>query len=200
MNPLNAHTAIILLAAGGSARLGSPKQLLTFNGKNLLRHAVDVAVVTGCSPVVVVLGSDSDLLRKELEDKSVVMVENTNWKEGMASSIRCGLEWIQQSFQQAERVLILVCDQPFITAALLWQLLEKGEETGMPVIASRYEGVIGTPAVFHKNFFPALMELQGDKGAGKLIAANPKLVATVSFPRGITDIDTAEEYERLKKP
>ena len=193
------NCAIVILAAGGSERLGSPKQLLTYKGKTLLSHAVDTALETGCQSVFVVLGANIDLMRNELKDKPVIVVENTNWQEGMASSIRCGLENISKTILMPDYVIFMVCDQPYVTSSLLLNLLEKRNETGMPIIASCYDDKTGTPALFHKSFFPALMELSGDKGARKLIADNPDKAATVPFPRGITDIDTTSDYELLKK-
>lgn len=189
----------MVLAAGRSARLGSPKQLLSYKGENLLRHAVDNALGTGCQSVFVVLGANIELLREELKDKPVIIVENTGWQEGMASSIRCGLENITNTILRPEIVIFMACDQPYVSSSLLLNLLKKNQETGLPVVASSYDDKIGIPALFHKSLFPALMELTGDKGARKLISENPEKVATIPFPEGIKDIDTASDYELLKK-
>jgi molybdenum cofactor cytidylyltransferase len=197
MNIKISNIAIIILAAGTSSRLGSPKQLLSYKGKNLLRHTVDEALETGCASVFVVLGANSELLRMELKDKPVSIVENTGWQEGMASSIRCGLETITNTILRPDSIIFMVCDQPYVSSSLLLNLVEKKNKTGMPIVASSYEDKMGTPALFHRSFFPALMELKGDKGARKLIADNPDKVATVSFPEGITDIDTKEDFEKL---
>lgn len=196
------NIAIIILAAGKSARLGSPKQLLSYKGKNLLRHTVDEALKTGCQSVFVVLGANSELLKKELKDKPISIVENAGWQEGMASSIRCGLETITNTILRPDCIIFMVCDQPYVSSSLLLSLVDKKNETKMPIVASSYENKsesyrMGTPALFNKSFFPALMELKGDKGARKLIADNLDKVATVEFPEGITDIDTKEDYESL---
>jgi molybdenum cofactor cytidylyltransferase len=191
--------AIVILAAGKSKRLGSPKQLLSFNGKNLLQHAVDEALGTGCQSVFVVLGANINLLKKELKDKPVIVIENAAWQEGMASSIRCALQNIMNTILRLDSVIFMVCDQPFVCSDLLLALVEKKQETGKPIAASMYADKKGTPALFHRSLFPELMKLTGDKGAGKLIADNPDKVATVSFPEGNIDIDTASDYELLKK-
>ncbi len=193
----NEKFAIVILAAGTSARLGSPKQLLTYKGKTLLSHAVDAALETGCQSVFVVLGANIDLLRRELKNKPVIIVENLGWQEGIASSIRCGLENITKTILKPDCVIFMVCDQPYVTSSLLLKLSEKRKETGLPIIASSYNDKTGIPALFHKIFFSALMELTGNKGARKLIADNQDKVATVSFPKGITDIDTKEDYKKL---
>ena len=193
------NCAIVILAAGTSARLGSPKQLLSYKGQNLLRNTVDVALETGCQSVFVVLGANIELLRKELKDKPVIIVENAGWQEGMASSIRCALGNIMSTILRPDSVIFMVCDQPYVSSFLLLSLIEKRLETGLPIVASRYEDKLGTPSLFHKSYFSALMELKGDKGARKLISDNPENVAAVNFPEGITDIDTVSDYELLKK-
>jgi molybdenum cofactor cytidylyltransferase len=199
MNTKVSHTAIVILAAGTSARLGSPKQLLFYKGKTLLRHTVDTALETGCQSVFVILGANSETIRKELNNSPVIIVENTGWMEGMASSIRCALENITNTILRPEMVIFMVCDQPYVNSALLLQLLEKKQETGKPIVASSYGDNTGIPALFHKSLFPALMELKGDRGAKKLISDHPEKVAVVPFAKGITDIDTAADYESLKK-
>jgi len=193
------NCAIVILAAGSSSRFGSPKQLLAFNDKNLLNHSLDAALGTGCQAVYAVLGANRDLMWNELKDKPVIMVENTGWQEGMASSIRCGVEKIMNTLPCPDFIIFMVCDQPYVSSSLLVNLLEKNKETGMSIVGSSYGDTIGTPALFHKNFFPALLELRGDRGARKLIINNPDQVTTVPFPEGIINIDTASDYEMLKR-
>lgn len=198
MNIKITNIAIVILAAGTSSRLGSPKQLLPFRGKNLLRHTVDEALETGCQSVFVVLGANSERLRKELLDKPVSILENTAWEEGLSSSIRYALKNITGTILRPDSIIFMVCDQPYISSSLLLDLVKKKNETGKHIVASSYDNKMGTPALFHRSFFSALMELKGDKGARKLIAENPGQLATVPFPAGITDIDTKEDYENLK--
>ena len=193
------HSAIVILAAGVSKRLGSPKQLLAYKKQNLLRHSVDTALETGCPSVFVVLGANMELLKKELKDKPVIIIENKSWEEGVASSIRAALQNITATILQPDSVIFMVCDQPFVNSALLLNLLDKKNETGMTIVASTYANKLGTPALFDKSFFAALMELKGDKGAGKLIGDNKDKTAAVHFPKGETDIDTAADYELLKE-
>ena len=193
------HTAIVILAAGTSSRLGSPKQLLEYNGKTLLQHAIDTALVTGCPKVMVVLGARADMLKLKLANQPIEILENKNWQEGMTSSIRYALQNITIAGFQPESIIFMVCDQPYVTSSLLMSLVEKSVETGLPIIASGYDDKAGTPAMFHKSMFPQLMDLKGDKGASALLAAQPEKVAIVPFPKGVTDIDTMADYELLKK-
>lgn len=193
------HTAIVILAAGTSSRLGSPKQLLEYNGKTLLQHAIDTALATGCPKVMVVLGARADMLKLELANEPIEVLVNKNWQEGMTSSIRYALQNITIAGFQPESIIFMVCDQPFVTSSLLMSLVEKGVKTGLPIIASGYDDKAGTPAMFHKSMFPQLMDLKGDKGARALLAAQPEKVAIVPFPKGVTDIDTVADYELLKR-
>ena len=193
------HTAIVILAAGTSSRLGSPKQMLEYNGKTLLQHAIDTALATGCPKVMVVLGARADMLKLKLANQPIEILENKNWQEGMTSSIRYALQNITIAGFQPESIIFMVCDQPYVTSSLLMSLVEKSVETGLPIIASGYDDKAGTPAMFHKSMFPQLMDLKGDKGARALLAAQPEKVAIVPFPKGVTDIDTVADYELLKK-
>ncbi len=177
---LNSY-GIILLAAGQSARLGKPKQLLNYKGKTLLEHSLQVAIETELQPIVTVLGSSADLLKKSIEQFSTKVVINEQWSEGMASSIRCGMEELIKITPTIAGVIIMVCDQPYVTAKLLTDLIEKYKYSLKPIIASSYKNNIGTPALFDKTIFALLLSLKGDSGAKKIMKSNPDWVETVSF-------------------
>jgi molybdenum cofactor cytidylyltransferase len=194
------HCAIVLLAAGKSGRLGSPKQVLEYNGKSLLRHSVETALGTGIQPILVVLGAGHALLEKELESiNGIQFVINEGWHEGMATSIRCGVEAALKQDPALEGLIIMVCDQPFVTTELLNELFQRQQTTGMPLVASHFQDNPGVPAFFHKSFFSKLLELKGDSGARKLLKGQSDLVALVAFPGGEIDIDTMNDYTELKE-
>ena len=193
------HCAIVILAAGISNRLGSPKQLLTFNGESLVKHSVNAALKTKMRPVIVVAGANNEAVKKELKGMEIEIADNENWQEGIASSIRCGLSHAQKLNDALNGIIFMVCDQPFITTKLLESLLMKQYETGLPIVASSYGNTTGVPALFHKIYFQELMELKGDSGARKLIKEHGDMVASVDFPKGIIDIDTKKDYEDLLK-
>ena len=195
----SAGYGIILLAAGASTRLGKPKQLLAYQGKTLLQHALQVAVDTCASPVMAVIGAGADIFEQEIK-YPVQAVINNQWEEGMASSIRCGLTQLLNVEPATKAVIIMVCDQPFVTAQLFQDLITKYEQSGKAIVASSYKNSLGTPALFDKTIFAALLELKGDTGAKKLMKANPNQVDEVQFPMGEIDIDTEADYERLPLP
>ncbi len=192
--------AIILLAAGSSSRLGKPKQLLMYEGKTLLQHSLQVAVDTGMQPLVAVIGANADLVKKEVENQAVAVCMNEDWQEGMASSIRNGLQRLLKEAPETNAAIIMVCDQPFVTTKLLMGLVKKYQQTGKPIIASNYDNILGTPALFDKTIFAALLELKGDTGAKKIIKENQDWVESVNFPLGKIDIDTEADYEGLPQP
>ena len=190
-------TALVLLAAGRSARLGSPKQLLVHEGQTLVRRSARTALDAGFGQVYVVLGAAGEAVAKELEGLPVVAVVNEGWEEGMGSSIRKAVEVILSGSTVPDRILVMVCDQPRVTTELLMSLVSDQVSSGKPVAACRYGDISGTPAVFDSTMYPTLLELRGDRGAGKLIASMPDRVETMAFPAGADDIDTMEDYHRL---
>lgn len=189
--------AIVILAAGRSARLGQPKQLLPYHGETLLKHAAHAALQTKLQPVAVVLGDNHALIKKELENLTVTIVVNESWTEGIASSVRIGLHTVLKKDPGVDAIIFMVCDQVHVSASVLNHLLEKQSQTKAPIIASAYKNSMGTPALFHKHFFAQLALLSGDKGAVKIIKENADLTETISFPRGSIDIDTPEDYQSL---
>jgi len=193
------HCCIVILAAGKSNRLGSPKQLLKYKGKSLLQHAADAAIGTGLNPVFVITGARTEMMEKELVNYPVQLIHNESWEEGMASSIRCGVDAAESIKPDVDGILFMVCDQPFAETAVLNELIARQKESGMPISACVYDDIIGTPAIYHKSIFPELMSLQGDIGAKKIINTHKDSLATISFNSGKTDIDTASDYDNLLK-
>lgn len=190
---------LIILAAGRSARLGSPKQLLSYQGKNLLQHTTDAAHESQAGPVIIVMGSDMDEIAAGLDPIHLTIVKNPNWESGMASSISCGINTANNLYPDTEAVILMVCDQPFVNAKLLKDLIKKQEESGSSIVASSYENIHGTPALFHKKHFDELSALTGDTGAKSLIKKYAESIEAIPFDLGSIDIDTIEDYRNLVK-
>lgn len=188
--------AIVILAAGKSARLGQPKQLLPFKGKSLISHCVEIARKV-VEDVVVVTGAERKRIESELKNSAVEIFYNPEWEEGMASSIRSGLNYVTKKNPDICDVIFMVCDQPFVTADLLYKLIKEKEFSTKSIIASCYSEVAGTPVLFDKSIFPELLELKGDIGARKIIIKNKDRMSTVDFPLGNVDMDTADDYKKL---
>lgn len=203
MHPLISHTcesfAVIILAAGSSSRLGSPKQLLVYSGKTLLQTCIDNAKQINANPVILVLGANKKLIEDHTDTNGVIVTENGNWKSGIASSITVALSALYNTFPDTDCIILMVCDQPFADSTILNKLLLKQKETGKPIVACKYEGTKGTPALFHRSLFHELAALKGDSGAKVILTKYENESAYISFKAGGIDIDTVEDYKNLSK-
>lgn len=178
-------TAAVILAAGASTRLGRPKQLIEIGGETLLDRAVRIANEVGCWPVVVVLGAEARSVLSRCSLRSVAVLVNPWWQEGMASSLRLGVGAIASW----DGVVLMTCDQPAVTPEHLQALAASGEVT-----ASAYGARRGVPAYFPAASFPALLKLSGDAGARELLQNAP----AIDLPGGEVDIDTADDLARAR--
>lgn len=189
---------LVILAAGGSSRLGRPKQLVEYRGRSLLRHVAEAGVASACRPIVVVLGAHAAQLGPELRGLPVQVAENPDWARGMATSLRRGLETLEAIDGGIGAAVILLCDQPRVSARTIDALVEAWRTAGKRIIASEYAGVAGVPALFDRSLFPALQALEGEAGARRIIAAQTDEVHRVPFPEGALDIDTPQDCEQLR--
>ncbi len=185
--------AILILAAGNSNRLGSAKQLLPFQNTTLLGNTIAVAKSTGL-PIVAVVGARQDEIVSEINKHNIAFVMNENWQTGLSSSLQTGLHYLENEYKPLDAILVMVCDQPFISEKLLKELVEKYQTTQKSV-ASFYDEILGIPAIITKDFFSEIYQLTGDKGARQIINTND--FEKVIFAKGEIDIDTAEEYDKF---
>lgn len=194
---IHQNSSIIILAAGESSRLGSPKQLLPYAGSTLLQHSIDVAHASAVETTIVILGANADLISSAINNTKIKVVIHNEWKEGLASTIRFGLNLITTMNPLTEVLIFMVADQPFTTTALLNQLLDTHRTHGSKIVACKYEDSFGTPVLFHNSFFPELLQLKGDVGAKSLVRKYLNETAFVPFSKGHIDIDTIDDYDNL---
>jgi molybdenum cofactor cytidylyltransferase len=133
-----AGVGAVVLAAGPSTRMGRPKQLLQFGGQTMLRRAVSVALEAGCRPVVVVTGANAAASREALRGLDVREAENQQWESGITSSVRVGIEAVVMLDPESVAVVLMLCDQPFVTRDIIAGLVAAYRETGCSIVASRY--------------------------------------------------------------
>ena len=205
---MNSSTiGLMILAAGASTRMGTPKQLLLYQGCSFIHHITEVAICASqqrfaiaslCQPIIVVLGANAERIKPEISQLPVQIVENQQWAEGMSSSIRVGLEGLLAVNPDLDAVAIALCDQPFVSSQTLNQLVEAYRLTGKPIIACEYAGTLGVPVLFHHTLFSELMTLKSNQGAKQLIKKHIDKVSSVPFPEGAIDIDTPNDYEQLQ--
>lgn len=187
----------VVLAAGGSSRLGRPKQLVLYRGETLVLRAARAARVAGCTPVIVVAGDEREQLTEELSPLDVQLCHHATWTRGIGSSIRAGVAHALALNQSLDALVLLVCDQPFVSAEIITTLLAARARTQKRAIACAYLGTVGVPALFDRTFFPALIALRDEQGAKQLLTAHPAEIACVDFPRGAIDIDTPDDCRLL---
>lgn len=179
----------IILAAGGSTRMGVPKQLLVLHDSPLVCNAVRVAREGGCDEICVVTGHAREAVEKAVAPLSPLLVHNEHWQRGMGSSIRLGLTAIQP----VSAVVLLTCDQPAVNAPVIRALIDRHHQTGLPVVASSYGHTLGIPALFAHACFAELDSLVDDCGAKSIIQANPARVTSFDFPAGALDLDSPRD-------
>ena len=199
------RVAAVVLAAGGSARLGRPKQLVVHAGEPLVRRAARAARLAGADPVLVVLGAHADAVAPALAGLDGVRpLVHAGWGAGMAGSLLAGLEAVRAADPAPDAVLVTLADQPLVDAAALGRLIAAWP--GAHALAAAAYGdppgaVLGVPAVFGRAHLGALLDalraVDGDAGAGRWLRAHRAMVTPVPLPEAAFDLDTPADLDRL---
>jgi molybdenum cofactor cytidylyltransferase len=183
----------VLLAAGGSLRLGQPKQLLPFGDTTLLGHCVATARACGFDQLVVALGANASEVRAQVDLAGADVVENPGYGEGCASSLATALTVVDE---RATALVLLLGDQPGVSVMTVWALVTGRGDA--PLAVCRYDGGRGHPFAFGRAVFGELAALHGDKAVWKLLEARPADVAEVRVAGPVPrDVDTWEDYEAV---
>ena len=188
----------IILAAGRSQRMGKNKLLLTFRGKPILQHVIDTVLQTSLSPVILVLGFDSDAIQSQIDPGTSLVVENPDFTYGYGSSLQVGLKALNKPYIGA---MFLLGDQPLVTSRTIETLNAAFQKEPDRWVAPLWKGQRGNPVITPAAWFNKIFALKGDTGPREHLkdsAANLKLINVDD--RGVVfDIDTPEDYELLKK-
>ena len=180
----------LVLAAGGSKRLGQPKQLLPFGSATLLDHVLDTARSSHFDQLLCVVGGGGDVVGARVDLRGIEVVENRQFGEGCSSSIAAALGAVAE---RAEALVLMLGDQPGITAEAVTELIARRGRA--PLAACAYTDGRGHPLAFARDIFGDLASLHGDKGVWKLLDRHAEEVIDVpvagSIPR---DVDTWEDY------
>lgn len=205
----------IILAAGGSTRMGRPKQLLPIAGVSLARRAASTALQSKAWPVVVVLGNAAPLIQQELAKLPLLFAVNKAWSEGIGSSIRLGIQTLNMYSASLAGAIVLLADQPNLSSEaidLIAGFGARGSEEALEtktknffsqtnvepptgIRAARYNGVVGAPAFFPREFFPELLALEPTEGAQKILKRHAERVIAIDRPELRVDLDTPEELQ-----
>ncbi len=183
----------IVLGAGGSTRLGRPKQLLPYGARTLLDHTVNTARESGLDQIVVPIGGASDEVRGRVDLSGADVVVNYAFGEGCSSSIAAALETVDD---RCEVLVLMLGDQPGVTPATVRALLE--HRASAPLAVCRYEDGRGHPFAFDRSVFGDLASLHGDKGVWRLLDQRADEVVEVPIAGKVPlDVDTPEDYEAV---
>ena len=195
MVPSQVNIAGVILAAGQSSRFGQPKQLLPWGKRNMLNTCIATAKIAMLSPIVVVLGAHSEEILPEMDQEGVEVVINHHWAEGQSTSVKAGVAALPKDVHGA---VFLLADQPQISVQLIVSIMEtawKRNNVVLPVIM----GKRANPVYFPKQTFPALLNLEGDQGGRAVLNHFPTTLLEWLDEDMAGDMDTPEDYERLRK-
>lgn len=187
-------TAILILAAGSSSRMGKPKQLLPFKNTTLLGWSIAQAKKSKANNIFCVLGANAEIIKKDISNYNIETIFNANFKDGLSSSIVAGTDYL--ATKNYDSVLIMLADQPNVGSDYLNKLIKTSEENASKIIASNYIDKTGVPAIFTKEYFPDLLNLKGDKGAKDFLNNHQSKIIKLK-PFNLVDIDTIEDYKKL---
>jgi molybdenum cofactor cytidylyltransferase len=169
--------------------MGQPKQLLRIDGQTLVRRAASAAIDAGCEPVIVVTGSSSELIVQELNDLPVTPIFHPGWSAGVGSSLRAGLSALLSEAPNLTAVVILVCDQPHMSAEIVQRLIQAWRHGKKSMAACKYGGTFGPPCCFGSELFSDLGSLYDEQGAKRLLSAHPESLTLLAWPEGAEDWD-----------
>jgi len=188
--------AAVLLAAGGSRRMGQSKQLLPIDGQPMVRRVAQTVCQAGLAQVVVVVGAEGDRVARALAGLDLEIVHNQAWAQGMSTSVRAGMEALQPEIEAA---LLVLADQPGLTIDALAALVEAYRATRAPIGAPYYRGRRGNPVLFARSLFADLGQVEGDQGGRALLVRHEQEVARVDLDDVaiLLDVDTRQDYEGL---
>jgi molybdenum cofactor cytidylyltransferase len=187
----------ILLAAGTASRMGSNKLLFELDGESVLRGAARRALAAGLSPLVVVLGHESDRAWREIEDLPLERTLNPLYEQGINSSLKAGILAVRRL--EATAVVVMLADMPFVTPEMLTAMVDRYRTSTAPLVISDYEGVNAPPMVYDQSLFAELLTMEGE-GCGRQVVRRHRSEAEVlPWPvAALADIDLPEDYARMK--
>jgi|TARA_B110000971_G_scaffold221981_1_gene272184 molybdenum cofactor cytidylyltransferase len=191
------NIAVLVLAAGKSSRMKTPKQLVKIGTNFLLEHVLSKSKCINTNHVYCVLGANEALIRREISATNVHFIYNPNFNEGLSSSIVSGISEIEMKPQNYDAVFILLGDQPAIEKIYLKAMIALFSENESKIIASNYRGKLGVPAIFPKNYFSELKKMSGDFGARDILNKNSD-VLSLKKQTNFIDIDTEEDLQTFK--
>ena len=189
----------IVLAAGAATRMGCVKQLLPYCGTTLVEYAIRQAQEAGFHPIVAVVGAQAHAVEEAVLRSSADCVLNANWESGMGSSIVSGVTRLLAIAPATDAIAVLLADQPYVCARHLLEMRRVFNSAASPVLASKYAGTVGVPAIFGSSFFANLRNLAPGSGARGLLRQGGTAVQLYEFPEAAMDVDTPEDFAAISR-
>lgn len=193
-------TVGVILAAGGSCRLGRPKQLLPWNQTTLLNHVIEQVLQAGCEHCFVVLGCRDQQIESSIPTThrgGLTILRNKVWKQGQSTSFHLGVRHVQDTAKRSN-VLVTLCDQPGVSITHYERLIDSVNDSAIGVSATAYEDGGGVPACFAHRVLPSLTDPSGDRGARRWIRSRPAdQIKIIDCPDAHHDIDTIADYQSM---
>jgi len=184
----------IVPAAGSSSRMGRNKLLLALGGETMLRRAVREAIAAELDPVIVVLGYEADLARRELTGLASQVVVNPDYHRGMNSSLRTGIAAVPAP---APALVVVLPDMPFVTAAMMAALVVRYRTSTAPLVISDYMGVAAPPILYDRTLFEELLATGGEGGGRDVVRRHRHEAVAVTWPAAaLADLDAPDDWQR----
>ncbi|MBP9041014.1 MAG: nucleotidyltransferase family protein [Anaerolineaceae bacterium] len=194
--PFRQQIAAVILAAGGSSRMGQPKLLLPWQGEALIRWPVKIALAAGLSPVIVVTGASADEVEEALNGLPVEIIHNPDWEKGQSTSLRCGIAALPET---SEAAILFLGDQPKLPGDLLEKMIAEfhAHAPSIPIFIASFHGKRGNPVLFDRSVFQDLQRVEGDAGGRTIFNKYPVQYIPVESEDVLTDIDSPEDYQKF---
>jgi len=195
-NSTESSIAGVILAAGGSERLGEPKQLLQWHEEPFLVHIAHTALEAGLAPLILVTGADNQRVEAAVRELPMKIVFNSRWAQGQSTSMKTGLLALPEDCQA---VMFLLSDQPQITSRLIRQLIERYKVNRAPITAPKVGSQRGNPVIFGYETFHALRRVTGDQGGRAILEQFEVDWLPWEDEQILLDVDDAEDLEKLRQ-
>jgi molybdenum cofactor cytidylyltransferase len=185
----------IIPAAGLSSRMGQNKLLMRFAGKSLIEHAVDTLMTSGVDEIVVVLGHEANLVRSRLEGKGVRFVENLDYRAGLSTSVRAGMEAAPKG---SDAMMIYLADQPLLESDEIKRLIQafaEAKRAGKSIVVPFFGNERGNPVILDASYREMVLDIAGDVGCRRIIKRHPEQIFAVPMETDhvVRDVDTPED-------
>jgi len=186
----------IILAAGPSTRMGRNKLLLELEGEPLVRRAARRGLAAGLEPLLVVLGYEANRVCQALQGLACTPVLNPRFSEGMNTSLSAGVAAVPA---EAEAVLVLLADMPFVEQAMIEEVVVRWRETAAPVVASRYGGAVAPPTLYARALLPLLWGGTGEGRGREVVRGQGERARFVDWPpSALADLDAPEDVVQAR--